>query len=357
VLDLVLDRTASLLGYSGGSAIEAQRHFLESGLDSLTAVELRNGLNEDTGLRLPPTVVFDHQTPAGLATHLLSEMDGAGPVPEPAGEPDALAGVFADAVRAGRVQDGLSMLAAVANLRPAFTSSADIDSLPAPVRLKEGAAGAQVFCFSTPVATGGVYQYAKLAAGFDDGRELHAVPMPGFLPGEALPATPGAIVEVLAESLRKSAGDRPFALLGYSSAGILVHAVAECLERGGTPAAGIVLLDTYVINGDDAIGDGAADLAKGMLANESQYGSFDRSKLTAMARYMDLLSGIEIGGIETPSLLVRAGEPFEAEARNWQTTWSHADDVKTAKGHHFTLIDTDAPTTAATVAEWLAVLD
>nr|WP_284746753.1 type I polyketide synthase [Amycolatopsis sp. RTGN1] len=357
VLDLVLDRTAGLLGYAGGSAIEAQRHFLESGLDSLTAVELRNGLNEDTGLRLPPTVVFDHQTPAGLAAHLLSELDGSGPAPEPAGEPDALADVFADAVRAGRVEDGLSMLAAVANLRPAFTSSADIDGLPAPVRLKEGTAGAQVFCFSTPVATGGVYQYAKLAAGFGDDRELHAVPMPGFLPGEALPSSPEAIVEVLAESLRKSAGDRPFALLGYSSAGILVHAVAECLERAGTPAAGIVLLDTYVINGDDAIGDGAADLAKGMLANESQYGSFDRAKLTAMARYMDLLPSIAISGIETPSLLVRAGEPFDAEARNWQTTWSHADEVRTAKGHHFTLIDTDAPTTAAAVAEWLAGLD
>ncbi|VVJ19514.1 Modular polyketide synthase [Amycolatopsis camponoti] len=357
VLDLVLDRTAGLLGYAGGSAIEAQRHFLESGLDSLTAVELRNGLNEDTGLRLPPTVVFDHQTPAGLAAHLLSELDGDVAVAVRAAEPDALADVFADAVRAGRVEDGLSMLAAVANLRPAFTSPADIDGLPAPVRLKEGTAGTELFCFSTPVATGGVYQYAKLAAGFGDDRELHAVPMPGFLPGEALPATSEAIVEVLAESLRKSAGDRPFALLGYSSAGILVHAVAECLERGGTPAAGIVLLDTYVINGDDAIGDGAADLAKGMLANESQYGSFDRAKLTAMARYMDLLPGIAIGGISTPSLLVRAGEPFDAEARNWQTTWSHADDVRIAKGHHFTLIDTDAPTTAATVADWLAGLD
>ncbi|WUV09498.1 SDR family NAD(P)-dependent oxidoreductase [Amycolatopsis sp. NBC_01488] len=357
VLDLVLDRTAALLGYAGGSAIEAQRHFLESGLDSLTAVELRNGLTEDTGLRLPPTVVFDHQTPAGLAAHLLSELDGGEVVAEQPGEPDALADVFADAVRAGRVEDGLSMLAAVANLRPAFTSPADIDGLPAPVRLKEGAAGAELFCFSTPVATGGVYQYAKLAAGFPEGRALHAVPMPGFLPGEALPSTPEAIVEVLAESLRKSAGDRPFALLGYSSAGILVHAVAECLERGGTPAAGIVLLDTYVINGDDAIGDGAADLAKGMLANESQYGSFDRAKLTAMARYMDLLPRIAISGLETPSLLVRAADPFDADARSWQTTWSHADEVKIATGHHFTLIDTDAPTTAATVAEWLTSLD
>ena len=48
--------------------------------------------------------------------------------------------------------------------------------------------------------------------------------MPGFLPEESLPVTPEAIVEVLAESLRKAAGDRPFALLGYSSACVLAHA-------------------------------------------------------------------------------------------------------------------------------------
>ncbi|WIY03025.1 type I polyketide synthase [Amycolatopsis mongoliensis] len=357
VLDLVLDRTAAVLGYAGGGAIDAQRHFLESGLDSLTAVELRNGLNEHTGLRLPPTVVFDHQTPAGLAAHLLAELDGDGPAPAPAEEADALASVFADSVRAGRVQDGLGMLASVANLRPSFTSSADIDGLPSPVRLKEGTAATQLFCFSTPVATGGVYQYAKLAAGFPGDRELYAVPMPGFLPEESLPVTPEAIVDVLAESLRKAAGDRPFALLGYSSAGILVHAVADCLERAGTPAAGIVLLDTYAINGDDAIGDTAADLAKGMLAHESQYGAFDRAKLTAMARYMDLLPRIEIADIATPSLLVRAADPFDGAVGSWQTTWSHADQAHTAPGHHFTLIDTEAPTTAAAVADWLTGLD
>ncbi|MEV4602760.1 SDR family NAD(P)-dependent oxidoreductase [Amycolatopsis sp. NPDC049253] len=358
VLDLILDRTAALLGYAGGTAIDASRHFLESGLDSLTAVELRNGLNEVTGLRLPATVVFDHQTPAGLATHLLSELDTT--VAAPA-EDDSLQELFADAVRAGRVQDGLSMLGAVANLRPAFTSPADVDRLPAPVRLKEGSAATQLFCFATPVATGGVYQYAKLAAGFPGDQELHAVPMPGFLPGEALPSTPEAIVEVLAESLRKAAGDRPFALLGYSSAGILVHAVAEALERTGTPAAGAVLLDTYVIHdgtGEEvrASEEAAADLAKGMLRHESQYGSFDRTKLTAMARYMDLLPRITVTDLTTPSLLVRPTDPFDPAATTWRTTWSHAGATRTVPGHHFTLIDTDAPTTAHAVAEWLTDL-
>ncbi|NYS19672.1 SDR family NAD(P)-dependent oxidoreductase [Streptomyces sp. SJ1-7] len=71
---LVRERAATLLGHSDSEALDPERDFLESGFDSLSAVELRNALMKDTGLRLPPMVVFDSKSPAALARLLHTEL-------------------------------------------------------------------------------------------------------------------------------------------------------------------------------------------------------------------------------------------------------------------------------------------
>ncbi|MFF1465901.1 SDR family NAD(P)-dependent oxidoreductase, partial [Streptomyces sp. NPDC058330] len=74
--DMIRAQTALVLGMSDPGSFDVNRAFRDVGFDSLTAVELRNRLNNATGQRLPATAVFDYPTPAALADFLRQEMFG-----------------------------------------------------------------------------------------------------------------------------------------------------------------------------------------------------------------------------------------------------------------------------------------
>ncbi|MGW7749183.1 type I polyketide synthase, partial [Streptomyces chartreusis] len=136
VLDLVLARSAAVLGHRDPAAIGSERLFRDLGVDSLGAVELRNQLTAATGLPLAATLVFDHPTPLALAEHLTERLAPATPeasttspddTPEDAGIRSALARLPLDRLRESGLLDELLALAAEPSADPG--PDADIDGM------------------------------------------------------------------------------------------------------------------------------------------------------------------------------------------------------------------------------------
>ncbi|MGW2647477.1 SDR family NAD(P)-dependent oxidoreductase [Streptomyces sp. NPDC001393] len=72
VLALVREEASRALGLRSADSVRPDLPLRDLGMDSVTAVELRNRIGARLGSRLPATLLFDHPTPARLAEHLLA---------------------------------------------------------------------------------------------------------------------------------------------------------------------------------------------------------------------------------------------------------------------------------------------
>ncbi|MEV5880054.1 beta-ketoacyl reductase, partial [Streptomyces sp. NPDC052101] len=71
MLSVVREHVAAVLRYSSPAEIVPGQSFAALGIDSLTAIELRNRFAGVAGTQLPSSLVFDHPTPELLSGHLL----------------------------------------------------------------------------------------------------------------------------------------------------------------------------------------------------------------------------------------------------------------------------------------------
>ncbi|MFF4647090.1 beta-ketoacyl reductase, partial [Streptomyces sp. NPDC001389] len=118
VLDRVRRAVAAVLGHAGPEDVDPEGAFRDIGFSSLTAGELAQRLSAAAGRKLPPTLVFDHPTPAAVAGHLLELLEpglpgsGSGEDPEEARIRAALAAVPLAVLRESGLLDALLALAA-----------------------------------------------------------------------------------------------------------------------------------------------------------------------------------------------------------------------------------------------------
>jgi pimeloyl-ACP methyl ester carboxylesterase len=237
-------------------------------------------------------------------------------------------------------------------MRPAFTSTGEIQSPPRPVRLATGVGAIELVCIPSFITGSGPHQFQRIARAIDRTYPVSVVLPPGFNSGDALPASWDVAIESLVNSIIDTVTIRPVTLVGYSIGGVIAHAAVKRLEDRGCRVTGLVLLDTYQVDDDHAARALSAALDQVLQWNVE--GLLDDEQVLAMGAYARLLRGWVPSPVVTPSLLVKASTPLVEHDRI--AHWKLADKEVELPSTHFGMIREDAQLTADVVTSWLSTI-
>jgi acyl transferase domain-containing protein/NADPH:quinone reductase-like Zn-dependent oxidoreductase/NADP-dependent 3-hydroxy acid dehydrogenase YdfG len=352
LVELIGERAAEILGHPSGQRLEPDQDFLESGFDSLTAVELRNRLTEATGLRLAAASVFTHRSPRALAQHLDGEL--AGPGAEAARAPAPASGdlvdLFREACAAGRAEDAIDLARVAARARPVLASDGD---WPAEATmLSSGPRHPVLICVPSLVMTSGSQEFARFAEVFRGRHGVRVLEMPGFRDGEPLPADRTVVARGLAAAVLHAADGEPFVLVGRSSGGWAAHVAAEELCRQGREPSRLVLLDTP-LPGEPGV---LPIVTEAVNARAREFGLLDTARLTAMGAYTGMFDQWRPEPLTCPTTQVRPADPVRVAdgtelGRGWE--WPGEHECVGVPGDHLTMLEAHAETTAQAVLEFV----
>ena len=362
VLAAVREHVAAVLGHSSPDAVKVDQPFLELGLDSLGAVELRNRLADAAGMHLPGTAAFDHPTVADLAGYLLAGLEdqkrgkesGQGANPASSSGGTTLRDLFANANRQGEAQSIVPMLTEASRFHPAFHSIEELEAPPRPLQISTEGALPRLICVPSFVVGSGPHQFVKVARALEGRRPLTALSLPGAGRGESLPGSWDVAIDVLAESVREAAGGEPFVIVGYSIGGAIARSLVERLEGVGGSPAGLVMLDSP-LPGSEHLAEMFAAVMEQLIEMDHDAVAIDDEHLLTMGAYLRLLGEWEQGPIGTPQLMVRAGKgPTATLGVQELTGWDGLEATTEIPGDHFAVIGDSAGATAEAIESWLA---
>jgi acyl transferase domain-containing protein len=349
VLWLVRGQAALLLGHASGEAVDPERGLLELGFDSVGAMDLRKRLHAATGIELPVSVLASRPSAADIATHLVSQWQdaerGVGAVEGPTG---TLLSLLRGSETDGEAAELIDVIGSLSRFRPTFGAAEATQYAPEAIRLSEGGQPPLVMLPSI-IPTSGPEEYARLARCLRGSRDLWALPLPGFLAGEPLPAGLEALARAQAETVARLDLPSGFVIAGHSSGGWLAHSLTACLESAGVGPEAVVLLDTPP-PGAGLLRQLLPALIRSLDGGDPGPIAIDDTRLTATAAYSRLFSEFRPAAIEASLAMVRAEESApsgrSSEATPEADAWSAPGSTVEVPGGHFTMLTEHADTTA-----------